>query len=172
MAHANAGVPMLALAWPAEWLALLPIILLEAKLIQSSIHVPFKQMIWPMTKANFISTLVGVPVAWLVMLAPLMLVSYGYYLVPTGVEMPSTAQYLLFPLTAAWVSGSSAWQIYFAFVVLAIPFCLISIFLERGVLIRAFPEIEKKLIHSSVIRANIWSYMLLSLLAIAFPLLA
>jgi hypothetical protein len=129
-------------------------------------------MIWPITKANFISTLVGVPVAWLAMLTPLMLVSYGYYLVPTGVEIPSTAQYLLFPLTAAWVSGSSAWQIYFAFLVLTIPFCLISIFLEEGVLVRAFPEIEKELIKSSVIRANIWSYVLLSILVIAFPLLA
>jgi hypothetical protein len=64
VAFANAGVPMLALAWPAQWLALIPIVLLECAVSSQSIQVPFRQLIWPVGKANLVSTLVGIPLAW------------------------------------------------------------------------------------------------------------
>ena len=171
LVHANAGVPMLAVAWPAQWLVLVPIVLLETEIIRRGINLPFKQLFWPTAKANFVSTLIGVPVAWLVMLTPLMVISFGHTLLPPEYNIPVWLQYLIFPFTAAWVSGSSIWQVYFAFVVLAIPFCLISIFLEKGVYWKAFPEIERKEINRVVVRANVWSYIAVTAGAVVVPLL-
>lgn len=170
LVYANVGVPMLALAWPAEWLALIPIVALESEIMRRSLNVQFKAMIWPVTKANLISTLVGVPVAWIAMLTPMMLVGFLSQFVPAETEIPNAVQYLLFPLTAAWVMGSSSWQIYAAFLVLAVPFCLMSIFLEKGTIGCFFPNKPKKCIRAAVVRANIWSYVLLCIAAIAFPL--
>jgi hypothetical protein len=162
---------MLAVAWPAQWLVLIPIVLLEAEIVRRRVNLPIKQVIWPTAKANFVSTLVGVPVAWLVMLMPLMVVSFGYTLFPAEYDVPVWLQYLVFPLTAAWVSGSGIWQAYFAFVVLAVPFCLVSIFLEKGVLWKAFPDIERDEINRAVVQANVSSYILLTVGAAAVPLM-
>lgn len=170
LAHANAGVPMLALAWPAQWLALVPIVLLECEISRRQLQLPFRRMLWPITKANLVSTLVGVPVAWLVMLTPLMVVGFGFSLVPDGVDIPRSVELLLFPLTAAWVAGSSPWEVYFAFVILTVPFCVVSIFLEEGVLRKLLPEQGRSSIRAVTVRANVWSYVLLSICAIAFPL--
>ena len=120
IAFANAGVPMLALAWPAQWLALIPIVLLECAVSSQSIQVPFRQLIWPVGKANLVSTLVGIPLAWAVMLVPLFGVVLGLSLMPETVVMPTYLEYILLPLTAAWVGGESIWQIYFAFVILTV----------------------------------------------------
>jgi hypothetical protein len=171
-AHANTGVPMLALAWPAQWLALIPIVLLECELLRRPLQLPLRQVLWPVTKANLISTIVGVPVAWVVMLTPLMVVSFGFSLLPSSTIIPSFVEYLLLPLTAAWVAGSSSWQIYFAFVALTIPFCIVSIYLEEGSLRKSLPDQDRFIIHSLTVRANVWSYALLSALALIFPLAA
>ena len=171
-AHANAGVPMLALAWPAQWLALVPIIALECELSRRTLQLSFRQLLWPITKANLLSTAVGVPIAWFVMLVPLTAVGFGLSLFPNSTEIPRHVEYLLLPLTAAWVGGSSSWEIYFAFVVLTIPFCAISAFLENVVVRRSFPDLNRSAIRSVIVRANVWSYALLSALALVFPLLA
>lgn len=172
VAFANAGVPMLALAWPAQWLALIPIVLLECAVSSQSIQVPFRQLIWPVGKANLVSTLVGIPLAWAVMLIPLFGVGLGLSLMPESAEMPTYLEYVLLPLTAAWVGGESIWQIYFAFVILTVPFCVISIFIEERILRRSFPKQDHAAIHAFTVRANVWSYVLLSALALIFPLTA
>jgi len=172
VALANAGVPMLALAWPVQWLALIPIVLLECAVSRQSIQVPFRQLIWPVGKANLVSTLVGIPLAWAVMLIPLFGVGLGLSLMPASTEMPTYLEYVLLPLTAAWVGGESVWQIYFAFVILTVPFCIISIFIEERILRRSFPKQDHAAIHAFTVRANVWSYVLLSALALIFPLTA
>lgn len=172
IAHANAGIPMLALAWPAQWLALIPIVLLECEVARRSMQLPFRRLLWPVAKANLISTLVGIPIAWLVMLLPTIGVGIGLSLIPTAVEIPTYIHYALFPLTAAWVGGDSVWQVYFAFIALTVPFCIVSIFLEEGVLRKAFPNYGHPAIHTFTVRANVFSYILLSGLALIFPLTA
>lgn len=172
LAHADAGVPMLALAWPVQWLALIPIVLLECEISRRQLQFSFRRMFWPIAKANLISTLVGVPVAWLVMLLPLMVVGLGYSMLPAGTNIPSSVELLVFPFTAAWVGGSSPWEVYVALVILTVPFCAISIFLEEGVLRKSFPDQDHSVIRSVTVRANVWSYVLLSAFALAFPLTA
>lgn len=172
IAHANMGVPMLALAWPAQWLALIPIVLVECEIVRRRLSLPFRRVLWPISKANLLSTLLGVPVAWLLMLLPLTITGLGLSLVPSDVTIPRLAQVLIFPLTAAWIGGSSPWEVYLAFVVLTVPFCLASIYIEARILRRCFPALDRSTVHAGCVVANIWSYVLLSILAVGFPLTA
>ena len=170
IAHANAGIPMLALAWPVQWLALIPIVLLESEIARRALGVPFVRLIWPVGKANLLSTLVGIPLAWAAMLVPELIVAFGMSLVPNTTKIPDYVSYALFPFMAAWV-GDSAWQIFFAFAILTVPFCAISIYIEEKVLRRALTDQVLPVIHALTIRANIFSYVLLALLALLYPLL-
>ena len=68
----------------------------------------------------------------------------------------------------AWVGGDDVWMVYFAFVLLAVPFCVIWI--ERKVALRRLPEIPAGAVREWVRDANIWSYVLLVAAAIAYPL--
>lgn len=169
-AQANAGVPMLALAWPAQWLTLVPIIVIECVVLSRTLGIPFRQLIRPVGKANFLSTLVGIPLAWLAMLLLAFVVGLGLSLVPSSIQIPQAMHYALFPLTSAWVTGTSPWQVYFAFVILAVPFCAASVFIEEGVLQKAFPENNQSVIHTTTVKANVISYIMLTALAAAFPL--
>lgn len=142
VACADVGLPMLALAWPLQWLAFVPIVLLECELIRRRLKLPFTQMLWPTCKANLFSTIVGIPIAWIVML----------------------------PFGVAWVWGDNDWHTYFSFVILTIPFCLISIYLEEKVIRKSFPHLMRESVHPAMIRANVWSYAALSVLALVYPL--
>ena len=66
-AQANAGIPMLLLVWPAMWLLLLPIIVLEAAAATKILHVDFLQGVQIAGVANLVSTLVGIPITWLLL---------------------------------------------------------------------------------------------------------
>ena len=170
-AYANAGIPMLALVWPAQWLALFPIILLECEICRRALQISFRQLIKPVGIANLISTLVGIPLAWIAMLALEFAVGFvGFSLLPKETEMPIYIQYLFFPFMAAWVAADNVWQVYFAFVSLTVPFCVVSILIEERVLRRAFPTQPDSIIHQFTRRANIVSYVLLSFFALLLPL--
>ena len=163
---------MLALAWPAQWFALIPIILVESEVFRRTLHLPFRSLIKPIGKANLVSTFVGIPLAWLGMLLLEFAVGYvGFVLLPKETEVPTYLQYVFFPFTAAWVAADSQWQIYFAFIILAVPFCVVSIIIEERVLRRSLAGHSVSVIRETTRRANILSYIMLSLLALLFPLL-
>lgn len=171
-AVANAGVPMLALAWPAQWLALVPIIAVEATIIGRGLGVPPRSLAWPVTKANLLSTLFGVPIAWLAMLVVEFVVAGAFVsALPEAWANSKNLQYVLFPFTAAWVGASSPWEVFAAFLVLAVPFCVVSIYIEHRSLRKLFPEHAAKL-RALVRLGNIATYAFLSLLALLIPLTA
>lgn len=109
LATANAGVPMLALVWPAQWIGLLPIVLVEAAVFQFAGNVPWRQSVWPIAKANLLSTLVGIPLAWVALLGLQFTVS-GVVIstVPADISGSAIIRYLLFPLLAAWAPAGTA----------------------------------------------------------------
>lgn len=131
IASANVGVPLLAFAWPVHWLALLPIVALEAALVARAIGLPYRELVWPVAKANLWSSLVGVPVAWAAMFLLHLLISYGVFVLPPETIETATVSRPLFPFTVAWLVDVSTWNVYAAFVVLAIPMCIASIVVER-----------------------------------------
>lgn len=168
LAWANAGIPMLFLVWPAQWLALIPIVVIESVVIARAVGSSTKAQLWPVSKANLLSTLVGVPVAWLAMLA----VEAGaagilFGLLPSSLTDAPWVRYATFPLMAAWIGGSSKLEFQAAFLVLAIPFCLVSIYVEHWSLRASVKGELSALLRRAVIRGNILTYVLLSVVLVS-----
>ena len=62
---ADIGVPMIGFYWPPAWLALIPIIVLEAWFARRDLKITWKIALLTTSVANSISTLLGIPIAWI-----------------------------------------------------------------------------------------------------------
>jgi len=69
LAHADAGVPMIFLTFPSMILALIPIVLIEAGVFAWLLRIKYRQTILPSLLGNLISTIIGIPLSWLLMVA-------------------------------------------------------------------------------------------------------
>ncbi len=65
-AYANAGVPLISFYLPPAWLTLVPIIFIEAFVGFKKYSLPFKTALISVSTANFVSTIIGIPLTWLV----------------------------------------------------------------------------------------------------------
>ena len=163
-AWANAGIPMLALAWPAQWLAFVPVVLIETAVIATALNSRYREQLWPVARANLLSTLVGVPIAWLAMLAvEAGVAAIVFGLLPESVADLPGMQIVLFPLMAAWIGGSSSWEFEVAFLVLSVPFCLASVYIEYRSLKGALDDGAARILRGAIWRGNILTYCLLCL---------
>jgi hypothetical protein len=59
------GVPMIAVYWPLAWLALVPVIFIEALVARRSLHVGWSSALGSTTAANVLTILLGIPLVWL-----------------------------------------------------------------------------------------------------------
>ena len=164
--YADIGLPMVAIYLPPAWLALIPIILIEAAVGIWLYNIPVKRAIIGQSVANCLSTLVGIPVTWAI-LALLQLRFFGTAL---GLDSIPKRVYAV-TIQAPWLipyEDDLRWMVPISFAVLTIPFCLMSIGVENAVLRRVLHDIPKQTVRAWAIRANIASYMfLLALMAIA-----
>lgn len=67
-AHANAGLPMLVVVWPTMWVLFLPIVLVEAAVAMKVLSIDFVHAAQIAGVANLVSTLVGLPITWVLLL--------------------------------------------------------------------------------------------------------
>lgn len=158
---------MIFVQWPLMLCALVPVIAIEALLIRRWLPVSYKEAFAGIARANLISTLVGVPLAWLAMLA-LELVT----LLPLAVaaqkwhwRLESPVFYAIgFILSSAWVGpsgGDSAWPIVLAAALLLIPSFYLSVWIERRWCLRSWPRLDPGGIRRAVFFSNFASYALL-----------
>lgn len=127
-AHANMGIPMLAVVWPVMWILLVPIILMEAAVGTKLLHLEFIHALRIAAIANLISTLIGVPVTWLLLMIFELRVGKG-----GGVYGLDTLQGRLLSVTlqSPWVLPyEEKWVIPAASLFLCIPFCMMSVWAE------------------------------------------
>lgn len=145
--------------------ALLPVIGIEAFVIRKQLSLSYGKALGGAAKANLISTLAGVPLAWglmlileLATLSPLIFVAQKWHWRPD-----SPALYALYALGVAWIGpvGGSAWPIAFAATLLLVPTFFVSVRLERGFYRRSYKEIDAAAVNRSVWFANLCSYALL-----------
>ena len=163
---------MIFVQWPLALVFLLPVIVIEALTIRRALAAPSRRAFAAATKANLLSTLVGVPLAWLVTL----LVG-GITLVPVSLvadkwhwNMASPLfQVFAFVLGVAWVfpPDGRAWLIPLAAALLLIPTYFVSIWIERPLYRRSLQGADIASIDCAVRRANIFSYSMLFLVALA-----
>lgn len=164
-ALADTGLPMIFVSFPMMLTALVPVIVIEAWSFRRSgvlTASAIKMSAW----ANAISTIVGIPLAWLLVLLVEIItgVSWGYFsrlaYPPAGTSSMWTEY--VFPGWVAPVEGTAGWAIPLAQYVLLFWFFWASVFIERFVAKRICPEIPAPQIDALCFRANLWSYACLA----------
>lgn len=169
-AFANAGVPMLALIWPALWLTFLPVVLIEKEVLRHASDQPWKHTKY-VALANLVSTMIGIPVVWFVMLGLEMAIGVGVSFLPESVSSSRLFEYALLPFMSAWAGPSAnLWILYFSFVVFSVPFCVVSVLVEESILRRYGHQFEPGQLRRLVWRSNIYSYLFLILVGLEVPL--
>jgi hypothetical protein len=161
---ANAGVPMLFVAFPFASYLFIPIIAIETWFARSVQHVSAPRRFLGVLAANVFSTVVGWPLIWLVLVLLQIFVipggSSGY-----GLDTP-LRKIASVTLQAAWLipyEDDLYWMVPTASIVLLAPAFLITIPSERLVLRYCWPRSIVTERHRFVWVANLASYALLVL---------
>ena len=162
---ADAGVPMIFIQWPLMLCALIPVIAIEAEVTRRQLALPVRRAFAGAAKANIISTLAGVPLAWAIMLGVELAVLLPASHFPRKFHwlMESPGMYLQYVLGMAWMGppGKSPWPIALAAALLLIPTFFVSVFLERRSYRRSLSDLDAVAVDRSVWCANLASYALL-----------
>jgi hypothetical protein len=168
-AHADAGLPMLPLAYPVILVFLAPVIAIESLYIRFRLGTGWRNTLVATSKANVITLLLGFPLAWLLYLV-FELVFFGA-LTATGVQRhlgsvgnTRIGNMLTVALSAAWMGPGIAgrWVVLLAFVVLLVPSFLVSGYVESALLGRRGWLTYKGRSTIAIWQANIFSYVFLA----------
>jgi len=162
---ANVVVPSIQMHLSAMVVVLAPIIFIETILVRQRLGGEWRATGLHVTVANAASTLVGIPVAWLVMLGVTLLAHAG------GLR-PGTETPLGLLGTAALGVGSSGsgprgLGIPLALastIIMLLPSLLASIRVEHRVLLRRMPGVDPERIGAAVRVANVVTYGILAAL--------
>jgi len=131
---ADAGIPMIALTLPLMVMLLIPVVVIEGLLCKRWLGLTNWEAMKSNAVANLVSTIVGVPLAWAIMLG-LEFTAIASVDQKTSVLDSSRplATVIAFLLHSAWigpVEGNNAWWIPAATLVLLVPFFFVSYGLE------------------------------------------
>ncbi len=140
-AYADAGLPMLPLAYPVILLFLIPVIVIESLYVRLRLGTGWRNTFVATSKANVITLLLGFPLAWLLYLV----LEFAFFgmLAVTGLtgrlgsaENTRIGYVLTVALSAAWMGPGIAgrWVVPLAFVVLLVPSFLLSGYVESALL--------------------------------------
>jgi Ankyrin repeats (3 copies) len=165
LAYANMGLPMVALYLPPAWFALLPVIAIEWAYGVKRLKLPVRRALVAQAAANCVSTLIGLPLTWIVLALVELFVLERVH----GVA-PVVAQSLAMVFGAAWLlpgAERTSWMIPWAVAVLTAIFYVMSVLSEHVVIARFFSDLPRRAIWRWMIRANALSYILLMALIVA-----
>lgn len=166
-ASADLGVPMLAFVWPASWLLLVPIILIEAWAAVRMLGIGFALGLKLSARVNVITTLIGIPATWAILLGleivTFMLVHLG------GSEAMKQDKWFdgiaLVTLHSPWMFVEQekvlTWMIPTAAAFLCIPFFLMSVAIEDEAARRFLRDRDAKAIRRWAWWANGLTYALI-----------
>jgi hypothetical protein len=155
-ALANVGIPMLAYAWPVAWLLLIPVILLEALVARRILRAGWSSALKITGLSNFVSTLIGIPLAWA---AVLLIGTVVHGVVPRPLD-----RWAITPFYAAWLpplSERHPWLFPASGALLCIPFLFASVWIER-IVAQRFAGFQPTDIRCWAWRANLLSYSLIA----------
>lgn len=156
---ANAGLPMIGVQMNILMAALIPVVLCEAFVFRSRLSRTTLQSLWGSLIANLISTFIGVPIAWMVMV--LTEISIGY--VAWGLDTP-LKRIAAVTIQAPWLvpyEEAIYWMVPTASLVLMFPFMFVSAVVESLVLYQLWPDMPRRDVRKSVYLANALTYAFL-----------
>lgn len=167
VAYANAGVPMLFLALPAFLISLIPIIAIETLYISKGLELPLGQSLKTVSISNVVSTIIGIPLTWfLLVLVQMITGGGGAY----GVDSVM-GKVLAVTWQAPWLipyREDLNWMIPIAGLVLLIPFFFASWWSEYFVSKIINKTLCSLSIRNKVRNANLITYSLLAVWPIGF----
>ena len=170
IAHANAGVPMIFLVMPVFALSLIPIIIIETIYISKMLELSGKHSAKTVTISNLVSTIVGIPLTWIILVVIQMVTGGGS---AYGLNTAAT-KILAVTWQAPWLipyESELHWMVPVAGFFLLIPFFFVSWWSEYLVTKKLIKNIENTRIKESVRNANIITYGLLTLWPIVMLLI-
>lgn len=159
---ANAGVPMIILIIPGFLVSIVPIIIIESLYLKRKLMLPQARAWLTATVSNLISTVIGVPLTWVVLVLVQMLTGGGSaYGIGTviGKIMAVTWQ-------APWLipyEPELHWMVPVAGLVLLVPFFFVSWWIEYLISKRMLRESDRKSVKLAVRNANLLTYGLMAL---------
>lgn len=166
-AQANTGLPMILVAWPALWIGLIPIIAVECfvmrkYLVQTSLW----HLIGTVSASNIVSTFVGIPLVWSVLILLQLTIPGGGGFFPGHSFMFQAIASVT--VQAPWLVPAEQYMhlmIPAAFLVLLIPFFFASYWIEAWVTVKILERetgLPRKSLRHSVWKANLYSYLFLA----------
>jgi hypothetical protein len=156
----NVGLPMLIVAWPIFWISLVPVVAIEAFLARSALGLDTKAAFALSARVNLISTLIGVPLTWVALLAIEMLAGMSFNALHLDGPLWN-AVYFVF--LAPWIYGTEDSDlVYLAFLILLIPFCIMSIFVESKIASRRLTQHSRGRIVAWARLSNLATYFLIA----------
>jgi hypothetical protein len=168
-ASANAGLPMIFLVMPAFGLSIIPIILIEAVYLSRKMGLVFREAAKATTISNLISTLVGIPVTWLLLVIIQILAGGGAYGLDT-----TRGKVLSVTLQAPWLipyESELYWMIPTAGLFLLVPFFFVSWWSEYLVSKQILKDRPEQSVKIGIRNANIITYALLAFWPVGFWLI-
>jgi hypothetical protein len=167
-ARADVGVPMIFVEWPAMFMALVPVILIESAVYRKQLGVRYWKALWPASAANLLSTAIGYPLAWGLRLAVQMVVSGTWN---PAVNGSSIWMNLVGIITcSAWLEPAreTLWIVPAAALVGLVPAYFISVYSEAWVLSKFFKDRGRASVTGVSYKANLASYAFLAACAVAW----
>ena len=155
--ESGASESMLVVVWPASWLLFVPIVLVEAFVGARVLSLSYWRALKMVSLANLTSTLVGIPLTWLVLCMVRMLY-------PGNVigEEASLRNVLVAAIASPWLDPAafqSRWMIPTAALALCVPFFFVSVWMEGSVVRRFAPESVSDRAFRWSWRANLATYV-------------
>ncbi len=169
IAAADAGIPMIAFSYPIVLLLFLPIVLIEAAYIRSKMMTTWRTSLIVAGKANLVTTLLGFPLAWVLMF--LLEMAGWLFLSPLRDNFPHfdvalgsvPGRVLLGILSSAWLGPTnSKIAITSAFVFLFVPAFVLSGWIEAKMVVADLNPDDFHTVKRTVWKANLLSYLFLA----------
>jgi hypothetical protein len=166
-AYANIGVPMIFITLPMMVVGLIPVIGIETFVFRKKLAVSLRQTVRTVTVINLVSTLIGIPLTWF-LLVVLQIVTGG-----GGAHGLKTlhAKFLAVTWQAPWLipyETDMYWMIPSAILFLLIPFFFASWLVEYQVAWRILRDFDRKDVKKAVFWANLITYLIFVQITVAW----
>lgn len=164
---ANVALPAFLPHAAATLVGIFVIAAIEGWFVMSILNLKYTESYRHSLVANWMSTMAGIPLAWLLWIAGLIPITMG--LSALGVfSHPAVQSTLLqtalfggmMPTEWMYVGSAAAW------IIMLVPFWLGSVWIERRTLKKRLPQCDPAQVSKAVIRGNLVSYSLFLLIGI------
>lgn len=167
------GLPMIMPSIVLMAVALIPIILLETYFVGKNLQVDAKKVITPVAVANVVSTFLGIPVTWILLVV---LEFASVSAIGAITDRNPWSELFSVTLGAPWVAPrghNEDWVVIGAMLFLLVPYGLASWAIEYFVIKAVFAKkldvsAPPKDLRRAVGKANLISYLLLAVFVIVF----